>query len=88
MPTGSGAGELVVAFDKKPSKGDKATYNILDTDYETYSIVYVCDSYMNVASFDFLYILAREPYLDDATMLTLVDKIVKFLPDYGYFENT
>ena len=88
MTTGSGAGEFVVSFDEMPSKGDRANYNVLDTDYETYSIVYSCESYMNMASFDLLWILAREPHLDDATMLTIVDKIVKFLPDYGYFENT
>ena len=58
----TGDASLVVSFSgKTPSPSDKANYTVLDTDYETYSIVYSCGDILGVASFDFLWILAREP---------------------------
>jgi len=56
-----------------PSPSDTPNYTILHTDYDTYSIVYSCSNIIpGLVSFDFLWILAREPELDDATMLDIV----------------
>mmetsp|Transcript_35107 Transcript_35107/g.46210 ORF Transcript_35107/g.46210 Transcript_35107/m.46210 type:complete len:86 (-) Transcript_35107:170-427(-) len=60
---------------------------VLDTDYETYSIVYSCSDYMDTVSFDMLWILAREREISDDLMLSLVDKINQKVPEYGFFQN-
>mmetsp|Transcript_6245 Transcript_6245/g.7319 ORF Transcript_6245/g.7319 Transcript_6245/m.7319 type:complete len:200 (+) Transcript_6245:31-630(+) len=83
----SGDASLVVAFNGDPSSSGKPNYTVLDTDYETYSVVYSCGSLLNLASFDFLWILAREKELDEATMLSIVEKIEDRLPHYGFFKN-
>merc|ERR1712154_98174 len=51
-------------------------------------IVYFCGNIFGLASFDFLWILAREPQLDDQKMLELIGKIEDKLPDYGFFKNS
>ena len=61
---------------------------MLDTDYETYSIVYSCGGFLGLASFDFLWILSREPTLDDEKLLELIGKVEDKLPDYGFFKNS
>ena len=65
-----------------------ANYTVLDTDYETYSIVYSCSTIFGSASFDLLWILAREPELDEEKMLELIEKIEDKLPSYDFFENS
>merc|ERR1712154_181030 len=85
----SGDASLIVSFSgNTPSPSDEANYTVLDTDYETYSIVYSCGNIAGLASFDFLWILAREPQLDDQKMLELIGKIEDTLPDYGFFKNS
>ena len=82
----TGDASLVVDFSgKTPSPSDKANYTVLDTDYDTYTVVYSCSDIAGFASFDFLWILAREPELDDATILSIVGKIEEKLPHYGFF---
>lgn len=84
----SGDASLVVTFgDHVPSSGGKPNYTVLDTDYETYSIIYACGGFLNLASFDFLWIMGREKTLDDATMMSLLSKIEEKLPHYGFFDN-
>lgn len=85
----TGDASLIVSFSgNTPSPSDEANYTVLDTDYETYSIVYSCGNIFGLASFDFLWILAREPQLDDQKMLELIGKIEDKLPDYGFFKNS
>lgn len=89
VPADTGDASLIVSFSgQTPSPSDEPNYTVLDTDYETYSIVYGCSNFFGVASFDFLWILAREPELDDQKMLDLLDKIEDKLPDYGFFKNS
>ena len=45
-------------------------YWVLDTDYETYTLVYSCSDIL-VSNVQFLWILAREKTLDDATVARL-----------------
>ena len=84
----TGDASLVVDFSGKGADpSGKPNYTVLDTDYETYSIVYSCGDFLGLASFDFLWILSRENTMDDATMLSLINKIEAKLPEYGFFEN-
>ena len=88
VPADTGDASLVVSFNGEfPDASGKPNYTVLDTDYETYSIVYACGGFYNLASFDFLWVLAREPELDEATMLKITEKIEEVLPEYGFFEN-
>ena len=89
MQADSGDASLIVGFNgKTPKPSDKANYTVLDTDYETYSVVYSCGGFLGLASFDFLWIMSREPELDDAKMLELIGKVEDRLPDYGFFKNS
>ena len=85
----TGDASLVVSFNgKAPDASHKPNYTVLDTDYETYSIVYSCGSApFNLASWDFLWILSRTPKIDDDKMLELIGKIEHALPNYGFFDN-
>ena len=84
----TGDASLVVDFSgSTPDPSSEPNYTVLDTDYETYSIVYSCGGYLGVASWDFLCILSRTPSMDDATILSLIDKIEDKVPHYGFFEN-
>ena len=84
----TGDASLIVSFTgKTPDPSDKANYTVLDTDYETYSVVYSCGSALDLVSFDFLWILAREKELDDAAMMSIVTKIEDTLPNYHFWSN-
>ena len=88
VQSSSGDASLVVNFKGSvPDPTDKANYTVLDTDYDTYSVVYSCGEFMGLASFDFLWVLSREPTMDDETLLSIVEKIDAKLPDYGFFAN-
>ena len=43
-----------------PEASETPTLTVLDTDYETYAVVYICQSYSWFA-FDLLWVLSREP---------------------------
>ena len=58
-----------------PKPSDSVNYTVMDTDYETYSVVYSCEGFRNLASFDFFWILAREEELDEATIMSIVAKV-------------
>ena len=81
---------LVVELqDGMPSPSDRANYTIMDSDYDTYSIVYSCESiWYGFASWENLWILAREPEISDELLGTLADKIDETLPEYEFWENT
>ena len=84
----TGDASLVVDFTGKGADpSGTPNYTVLDTDYETYSIIYACGGLLGLASWDFLWIMSRTPTLDDATLLTLIDKIEERLPNYGFFDN-
>merc|ERR1711997_1252938 len=53
-------GELIVNFDSQPAftRASSANYNVIDTDYETFSIVYSCNNYGFLKS-EILWILTR-----------------------------
>ena len=82
-----GTGSLAVHFDGMPQVDEEANYTVLDTDYETYSIVYSCGTFYNLLTFDMLWVLAREPYLDAETMDRIEEVIATKLPSYNFERN-
>merc|ERR1712127_12905 len=86
----TGDASLIVDFSGKvPSPSDTPNYTVLDTDYETYTVVHSCSEVMGgLASYDFFWILARENTLDDSQMLSIIDTVEEKLPSYGFFKNT
>ena len=84
-----GASLVVELQDGMPDPSKYYNYSIMDSDYDTYAIVYSCASiWYGFASFEYLWILAREPEISDELLNTLVDKIDATLPDYEFWENT
>ena len=73
----------------EPDPSEKGNYTILDSDYDRYTIVYSCESiWYGFASFEYLWILARETEISDELLEELVNKIDEALPDYEFYENT
>ena len=71
-----GGGNIVANLQGDVPKHDGSVkYTVMDTDYETYSVVYSCEGYRNLASFDFFWILAREEELDEAIIMDIVTKV-------------
>merc|ERR1711976_1046540 len=67
IPDPSEAAKIGVRFFEGQPYAD---YWVLDTDYETYTLVYTCSD-ITVSNVRFLWILAREKTLDDATVARL-----------------
>jgi len=63
-------GKLIVNFYDPPSKRVSTTtnYNILDTDYDTYTAVYLCRQIKANTKSEFLWILTREQFPTDAVV--------------------
>ena len=78
---------LIVSFHGEIDPTSNPNYTVLDTDYDTYSVVYSCGDKWDAVSFDFVWVLAREKHLDDATWLNVVAKIDEKLPNYNWFKN-
>ena len=59
-----------------------ANYNVLDTDYTTYSIVYSCrDAGWSQKSED-MWILSRDTTISDELLATIKTKMKEQVPDY------
>ena len=65
-----------------PKYGDEPNYLVLDTDYDTYSIVYNCSQVSRMFTFDLLWVLAREKTLDQDTLESIKETIKEKLPEY------
>jgi len=61
---------------------DYPNYNVLDTDYETYSIVFTCDPSGKGKSF--LWLMAREPVADQALIDTIMATAAGKLPNFDF----
>jgi len=73
----SNPGKLIVNFyDPKSSRvATKTNYNILDTDYTTYTIVYACSSRNAGKKSEFLWILTRQQNPPNTVIQTALQKI-------------
>mmetsp|Transcript_11542 Transcript_11542/g.15594 ORF Transcript_11542/g.15594 Transcript_11542/m.15594 type:complete len:127 (+) Transcript_11542:274-654(+) len=79
---------VVEFFDEKPDPAGKPNYNVINTDYDSYAIVYSCEDIIpGYISFDYFWILGREMQMSDSTILPLVDMVKNLLPEYGFFQN-
>ena len=78
-PSDEGSGQCFVKFFAPFTRwADEPNYHIVDTDYDTYSIVYNCDE----TDMQYLWILTRTPTIDDDLSDMLVSKAFAALPNY------
>lgn len=54
-------------------------YKVIDTDYDSYTIVYSCDSFSST-----MWILTREPTISDTMFESLQQKAKMLLPNYDF----
>lgn len=74
----SDTGDCFVSFFNKPFP-TKSNYNVIDTDYDNYSVVYSC---WPLAQYEFVWILSRNPQLDQISQQKALDTISKKLPTF------
>ena len=41
----------------------KGSYNVLDTDYNSYTVIYTCDTFFGAIVTEYVWILSRDPEL-------------------------
>ena len=84
----TGPSSLVVNFYGEPSADEPGNYNVVDTDYDTYTIVYSCKEYFGgMVSSDYFWILAREQKLADETLTDIIKVANEKIPGYNFFDN-
>lgn len=66
---------------------DKERYNILMTDYTSYSLVYNCEDLADDRKEEIFWIISRNPTMDDATLATLKARITEVTPGYDQDKN-
>ena len=59
---------------------DTPNYQIIDTDYENYSLIYACHE----DDMQYLWFMSRTDSLDDATYNKMMDKAKATLPNYDF----
>ena len=74
-----GAGQCFVKFFTQPYY-DTPNYEIIDTDYENYSLIYACHE----DDMQYLWFMSRTPTLDDDTISMMMDKAKATLPNYNF----
>ena len=59
---------------------DVANYNVIDTDYDSYAIVYNCDT---ASQFQIVWILSRVPVMPEATLIKVMSIISEKIPNFS-----
>ena len=82
------AGGLFVNFSNKDlDTVSKIIYNVIDTDYDNYTIVYNCsESWTGLYTTENLWILGREPTMSQATLDKARKIVNEQFPDYDHSE--
>ena len=76
--SGTPNGQCFVTFYDEPFTGPN--YKIMDTDYDTYALVYACEP----DEIAYLWILSREPTLDQDIIDSLNAQAAERLPNYDF----
>ena len=83
-----GQAKCHVDFSGKESKRTgPANYEVLATDYKTYSLIYSCEIELGIYKNQDVWILARENTLPAETIQMLKDKLHSIVPDYDWDAN-
>jgi len=67
---------LIVNFDSQTTRSTSANYNVVETDYANYSVVYYCSSFLYFLKAEILWILTRQQFPDQA-MITKVEQNIR-----------
>ena len=74
-----GQGQMFVTFFDAPFF-DTPNYQIIDTDYETYSVVYACHE----DDMQYLWFLARTPEISDDLLNKMIETATEALPNFDW----
>ena len=76
-------GECAVSFRSPPDVTGTPNYNVLHTDYTSYSVVYSCSDLLGGAmKNEYVWVLSRTPYLPAAKYEEAVTVMTEKIPDY------
>ena len=78
-----GEGQLFVKFFFQPYY-DSPNYQIIDTDYDNYSIIYACHE----DDMQYLWLMTRTPTTDQATLEKMRDIALAALPNFDWENET
>ena len=78
-----GEGECFVQFFSQPF-ADTPNYQIIDTDYETYSIIYACHE----DDMQYLWFMSRTNTLSDEQVAMMMEKSKAAVPNYDFTQLT
>ena len=90
IQTTQGGGNLrLELFGAQATADAEPNYRLLDTDYENYTIVYSCDSYIDGwLHADNLWIMAREPTMSDSLFAKITDILAEKILYYDVMQDT
>ena len=72
----------VVFYNKKPEA--KANYNVLTTDYDTYTVVYSCHDHFLTGKSEQLWVMGRKPTMTANQINEIEAKVSVILPEYDW----
>ena len=76
-------GNCVVNFQRDPTVNDAPNYLIVDTDYDNYSVTYLCNKRFGFLKHEYLYVLSRTPSMPSAIYDQVYKLIDEKIPGYG-----
>lgn len=76
-PSRSNLARLIVNFDSQPFfvRSSTPNYNVIETDYDNYAIVYTCSDKFGLAKSEILWILTRQRFPDRNLIQSIKEKI-------------
>ena len=77
------SGTCFVNFSGDGNMEGSTNYNVLDTDYTSYSIVYSCRSTKWYEKEESLWVLTRDTTISESLLTTIKDKIKEKVPEYN-----
>eukprot|EP00586_Coscinodiscus_wailesii_P004493 CAMPEP_0172487768 /NCGR_PEP_ID=MMETSP1066-20121228/16993_1 /TAXON_ID=671091 /ORGANISM="Coscinodiscus wailesii, Strain CCMP2513" /LENGTH=208 /DNA_ID=CAMNT_0013254583 /DNA_START=42 /DNA_END=668 /DNA_ORIENTATION=- len=81
----SGGADLEVAFGGNAPSGENINYQVIDTDYDKYAVVYGgSQTAFGLACIESLWVLSRHPTLSDYDFAKVKNAIEEKLPSYNY----